>query len=370
MNSSAQSSDNGSFGDTATNAVRLGLLFLLMYWCFLIIAPFIHLVIWGAIIAVAVYPLHTKIAARLMNRHKLSATLLALLALAVLITPVVVLSGSMIDSVQIWSADIERGSFEVPPPADRVQEWPVIGEDVYSAWQLASENLTAAAETYAPQLEGLRNALAGAAAGAGSGILQMILSIVIAGVFLASADASVAGTRAVVNRLVGPRGPKLIALTEATVRSVAQGVLGVAIIQFILAGVGLMAAGVPAAGIWAFLVLMLAIIQLPPILILAPIILYVFSVADPLTATLFAIWSVLVSSSDVVLKPLLLGRGLDVPMLVILLGAIGGMILSGIVGLFVGAVVLVLGYELVEFWVTEGDSAAESPASTPPPEAA
>ncbi len=312
--------------------------------------------VWGAIIAVAVYPLHTKFAAKLGHRGKLSATLSALLALAVLMTPVVVLSGSMIDSVQSWSAD-------------SVQEWPIVGEEIYSAWQLASENLTAAA-TYAPQLEGLRNALTSVAAGAGSGILQMILSIIVAGIFLASADTSAAGTRAVVNRLVGSRGPKLIALSEATVRSVAQGVLGVAIIQSLLATVGLVAAGVPAAGLWTFLVLLLAIIQLPPILILGPIIVYVFSVADPLAATLFAIWSVLVSSSDIVLKPLLLGRGLDVPMLVILLGAIGGMILSGIVGLFAGAVVLVLGYELVEFWVTEGDSAADSAGPTPPPEAA
>ncbi len=369
MNSLTPSGDNGSFGNMATNAVRLGLLFLFLYWCFLIIAPFVPLVVWGAIIAVAVYPLHIKFAARLGNRHKLSATLLTLLALAILTTPVVMLAGSMIGTVQTWSADIERESLRVPPPADSVQEWPVIGEEVYSAWQLASESLAAAVERYAPQLEGLPNALASAAAGVGSGILHMILSIFVAGIFLASADASAAGTRAVVTRLVGPRGPKLIAVSEATVRSVAQGVLGVAIIQSLLAAVGLVAAGVPAAGLWVFLVLLLAIIQLPPLLILAPIIVYVFSVADPLTATLFAIWSVLASSSDVVSRPLLLGRGLDVPMLVILVGAIGGMILSGIIGLFVGAVILVLGYELVEFWVTDGDSAVESTASTPPPEA-
>ena len=370
MNSPVPSSDDGRFGETATIAIRLAILFLLLYFCFLIIAPFIPLVMWGAIMAVAIYPLHTKFAAKLGNRGKLSAALLALLALAVLVTPVVLVSGSVIESVQTWTADIESGSFRVPPPADSVQGWPFVGEDIYSAWQLASENLTAAAERYAPQLEGLRNALTSAVAGAGRGILQMILSIIVAGIFLASADASVAGTRAVVNRLVGPRGPKFLALSEATVRSVAQGVLGVAFIQFVLAAVGLVAAGVPAAGLWAFLVLLLAIIQLPPVLILGPIIVYVFSVADPLAATLFAIWSILVSSSDVVLKPLLLGRGLDVPMLVILLGAIGGMILAGIVGLFVGAVVLVLGYELVEFWATGNDSAVESNASTTPPEAA
>jgi len=361
MNSSMSSTGDQEFEKSATNAVRLGILFLLLYWCFLIIAPFVHLVVWGAILAVAVYPLHQKLAAKTGGRNKLSAVLLVLVGLAILITPVVMLSGSVIDGAQSWAEAAERGSFQVPPPNESVQDWPIIGEDLYSAWHLASENLTAAAERYAAQLEGLRNAVVSAAAGAGSGMVQMLLSIIIAGIFLVSAEASAAGTRAVVNRLAGPRGPKLIALSEATVRSVAQGVLGVAIIQTLLSTIGLVVAGVPAAALWAFLVLLLAIVQLPPILILAPIIVYVYSVADPVMATVFAVWSVLASSSDVVLKPLLLGRGLDVPMLVILLGAIGGMILSGIVGLFVGAVVLVLGYELIEFWI-KGDKAVENAA--------
>jgi predicted PurR-regulated permease PerM len=361
MNNSMSSAGDREFQKSATNAVRLGILFLLLYWCFLIIAPFIPLVLWGAIMAVAIYPLHQKLTAMTGGRNKLSAVLLVLTGLAVLITPVVMLSGSIVENVQGWAADIESGSLQVPPPNESVQDWPVIGEDVYSAWRLASENLTAAAERYAPQLEGLRDAMVSAAAGMGSGILHMILSLIIAGIFLASAEASAAGTRAVVNRLVGPRGPKLIALSEATVRSVAQGVLGVAIIQTLLSTIGLVVAGVPAAGVWAFLVLLVAIIQLPPILILAPIIVYVYSVADPVMATVFAVWSVLASSSDIVLKPLLLGRGLDVPMLVILIGAIGGMIYAGIVGLFVGAVILVLGYELLEFWIKD-DEAVEKAA--------
>ncbi len=162
----------------------------------------------------------------------------------------------------------------------------------------------------------------------------------------------------------------MLSISEKTVRSVALGVLGVAIIQSILAAIGLMVAGVPAAGLWTLLVLMLAIVQLPPILILGPIIIYVFSVMDPVGATIFAVYNVLISGSDAFLKPLLLGRGLDVPMLVILLGAIGGMLLSGIVGLFVGAVILVLGYELVEFWVKETTGSPSVPESTPPVEAA
>jgi predicted PurR-regulated permease PerM len=363
MNSPLSSNGEQNFEDTATNAIRLGILFMLLYWCFLIIAPFVHLVVWGAILAVAIFPVHTKLTLKFGGRKKTAAVLLVVLGLVVTIAPVVMLSGSMIDSAQGWAGDIQQGSFEIPPPSENVQDWPIIGEDVYSAWQLASRDLTAAAEKYSAQLEGLRSRLAAAAAGAGSGILQMLLSIIIGGIFLASAEACAGGTRAVVNRLVGSRGPKLISLSEATIRSVAQGVLGVAFIQCLLATVGLVLVGVPAAGLWAFLVLLLAIIQLPPILLLGPIAVYVFSVADPVTATIFAVYSFLVSSSDVVLKPLLLGRGLDVPMLVILLGAIGGMILSGIVGLFVGAVVLVLGYELVEYWVTE-DGEVETPSDS------
>jgi predicted PurR-regulated permease PerM len=161
------------------------------------------------------------------------------------------------------------------------------------------------------------------------------------------------------SRLTGERGEEFAMLATKTVRSVAQGVLGVALIQCLLAGVGLLAAGVPGAGLWALLVLLLAIVQLPPILILAPIIVYVFSVSSTTVAVIFMIWSIAVSMSDAFLKPLLLGRGVQVPMLIILVGAIGGMIHSGIIGLFVGAVVLALGYELFKAWLQEGQQTTE-----------
>ena len=136
-----------------------------------------------------------------------------------------------------------------------------------------------------------------------------------------------------------------------TIRSVAKGVLGVAVIQSLLSAVGLVAIGVPAPGIWAGVILLLAIMQLPPLLVLGPIAVWVFSVADATPATIFAIYAFFVSISDSFLKPLFLGRGMDIPMLVILVGAIGGMMTSGIVGLFVGAVVLAVGYKLLISWM-------------------
>ena len=142
-------------------------------------------------------------------------------------------------------------------------------------------------------------------------------------------------------------------LSKATIRSVAQGVLGVAIIQSVLSALGMMVMGVPAWGVWTLLILMLAIAQLPPILILGFVSAYVFSVAETTPAVIFLIYCLIVSSSDAFLKPLFLGRGMEIPMLVILLGAIGGMLMSGIIGLFVGAIILALGYQLFMAWLNK-----------------
>ena len=228
------------------------------------------------------------------------------------------------------------------------------GEKLYTAWNLASTNLSAALSNYKDQLTEVAKWVLGAAAGAGAVLLQFIVSIIIAGVLLVYAKS---GTDAVVKvsaRLMGgQRGEGFADMAGATIRSVAQGVLGVAVIQAVLAVIGLLVLGVPYAGIWTLLVLLLAIVQLPTIIFLGPIIAYVFTITGTLPAVLFMVWSLLVGVSDSFLKPLLLGRGLDVPMPVILLGAIGGMILSGIIGLLVGAVVLAVGHKLFLLWLNE-----------------
>ena len=166
-------------------------------------------------------------------------------------------------------------------------------------------------------------------------------------------------TRLIGIRLTGDRGEEFVDLAGAVIRSVAQGVLGIALIQSVLAGLGLVLVGVPGAGLWALIVLFLAVIQLPPLLILGPIMIYVFSTADTTVAVIFMIWGILVSISDSFLKPLLLGRGLKTPMLVILLGAIGGMIMYEIIGLFVGTVVLSLSHELFLVWLDDEHKQAE-----------
>jgi predicted PurR-regulated permease PerM len=147
----------------------------------------------------------------------------------------------------------------------------------------------------------------------------------------------------------------LLSLSEKTVRSVAVGVIGIAFIQAVLAGIGMLIAGVPAAGLLAIITLVLGIAQLPPLLVLIPVTIYLFSGDSIGIAIFFLAWSIMVAASDLVLKPLLLGRGVDAPMMVILLGAIGGMLVFGIVGLFIGAVVLAVAYKLLQAWIEMDD---------------
>ena len=335
-------------------AIRIGLVFLLAAWCFLIVEPFIVPILWGMIIAVASYPLYGWMRNKLGGRGKLAAAVFTLLALALLITPTVMLVDTIAETTQHLSKDLQGGTLSIPPPPASVAGWPIIGEELSAFWSSASENLGATLTSIAPHLKEAAGVLLATAAGAGVGVLQFVISIIIAGVILSNAEASTGFLTALAKRLIGDQGEALTTLASKTVRSVAQGVLGVALIQSLLAGVGLLAADVPGAGLWALLVLLLAIVQLPPILILAPIILYVFSASSTTVAVIFLIWSVLVSMSDAFLKPLLLGRGVEVPVLVILVGAIGGMMYSGIIGLFVGAVILALGYELFKAWLREG----------------
>jgi len=363
-NSSRSDEDKVFHARTLDAAIRISLLALLVLWCFQIVRPFIMPVLWGAIMAVAIYPLFEKAYTAFGGRQKLTATLITLLALAILIVPTVMLSGSMIESSKTLAADIEAGTLTVPPPSDKVKDWPLVGEKLHAAWSLASTNLEGALEKFKPQVEATGKWLLSAAAGVGGGVLMFVISIIIAGAFLVYGRSGSRAMESIAGRVMGKKGGKeFVDLAGATIRSVAQGVLGVALIQSILAGIGLLVMGVPYAGIWAVLVLLLAIIQLPPLLILGPIVVYVFSVAETVPAVIFMVWSMVVSVSDGFLKPLFLGRGMDIPMLVILLGAIGGMMLSGIIGLFVGAVVLAVGYTLFMAWLEQEQQGAEEQVS-------
>lgn len=346
--------------------VQIAAVVILAVWCLRILAPFISIILWGMIIAVALYPVHMSLTGKLGGQEKLSATLFVLLGLAILLVPTFVLTESSVVALKNVGGQLKSGTVSISPPDESVAEWPLIGEQVHSIWSAAADNLEETLNRYEDQLRELGGRVVRFAGSMAIGILQFVASIIIAGVFLVGAEGGRRTSLTFASSLVGERGEVLTDLAVATIRSVAKGVLGVAIIQALLSAIGLAVAGIPAAGIWTFVVLMLAIMQLPPIIVLGPIAIWFFSVAEPVPATIFLVYSLIVSVSDGFLKPLLLGRGVEVPMLVILLGAIGGMIMSGIVGLFIGAIVLALGYEILMAWMdTDELNNPRQPAAEP-----
>lgn len=332
-------------------AIRLGVLALLLIWCFQILQPFILPVLWGIIIAVALHPIYYKLVNILGGRHNIAAVLITIVFLALLLAPTIMLTKLLVDNVVTLAHEVRSEQLAIPLPPDSVKEWPLVGEPVSRIWTLAATNIVEVLKLVQPQLKALGGWLLELAASTGIGMLMFVLAVVISGVMLAHSASSYQLVHGIARRLAGERGNALADLAENTIRSVTRGVLGVAVIQALLAGLGFMLAGVPGAGIWALLCLILATVQIGVGPIVIPTIIYVFATGDTVTAVVFLIWNVFIMVLDNILKPLLLGRGVDVPMLVIFMGAIGGLLLLGIVGLFLGAVVLALGYKLFQGWL-------------------
>ena len=334
------------YNQAINTTLRVGFILLLLVWSFEIVKPFIMPVLWGIIISVSIYPMYTKLVKLLGNRTKLTTIIITVLLLSVVLVPSFLFIDSAVSGVQNLSTKMETGNINIPMPQEKVKEWPVVGTTVYETWKLSSANFSDAIEKFKPQIKEFAPKLFSSAADFGTTILLFIISIIIAGALLPTAKASKKAAKSIFSTLLGKHGEGFVELSVGTIRSVVQGVLGVAVIQSVAGGLGIMLIGIPAAGLWAIIILLLAIMQLPPLLILLPLAIYGFNIADTTPAVIFLIWSILVSASDAFLKPLFLGRGVDVPMLAVLLGAIGGMMMSGIIGLFVGAVVLSITYKV------------------------
>jgi predicted PurR-regulated permease PerM len=356
MNQPEKTKPEKSYMEKAVDiAIRIGVLALLIAWCFQILRPFITIVIWGAIIAISFYPICKKLSDLLGNRIKLAASIMIVITLLLIILPSIKMVGSLVDGVTYLNDKVHSGEFKVPPPPESIDRWPVIGQTLKNTWSEASVNLMATLTRYAPQLKTISLKLLEFAMGTTMGLLQFTLSIIIAGILMANAKGGGNFIRELFVSLAGERGNDFADISNVTIRNVVKGILGVAIIQGLLAGAGFMVAGVPVAGVWAFLCVFLAIIQIGIAPVALPVIIYMFYRADTLTAGLLAVWLILVMLSDNFLKPILLGRGAPVPMLVIFLGSIGGFISMGFIGLFVGAVILSLGFKLFQAWL-ETDS--------------
>ena len=334
--------------------IRLAVLLFLLGWCFTILKPFVLILMWAAVIAIAIYPLYSTFIKMFRQRKTLASVVLTLLMLSILIIPSWLVTQSLFEEVSHLRDLYRQGDLLIPPPGESTANWPSVAQPILDFWKLASENLQSATMKYSTQLRAAGTWLLSTVAGIGTGILQFVVSIIIAGVLLAySASVGNAATKIFI-KLAGRNGENFARTTVITIRSVVKGILGVAVIQAAMAGLGFFIAGVPYAGVWTVACLFFAIIQVGAAPVAIPVMIYMFSYTDTLTAILLAIWLGITLISDNILKPLLLGRGAPAPMLVVFLGAIGGFISSGFLGLFLGAVILTLGYKLFESWLAEG----------------
>jgi predicted PurR-regulated permease PerM len=356
--------ENRSGDEIIQLAIRLGLLAFLLYWSFILVRPFIPILAWSVVLAVALYPPYNWLAEHLGGRPKLAAAIITGLGLAIVIGPATWLGLGLIESLRSFADQLGAGTLAIPSPSATVTDWPIVGPQLYSLWERASTNLETALREVAPHLKPLAGPVLAFAAGASAGTLKFIVSVVLAGFLFPYGPRLVAGTRRIQSRLL-QRNEDFVALAGLTIRTVSQGVIGVAILQSLLAGIGLKFAGLPYAGVLAFAVLLLGILQIGSAPVLLPVVIWIWATKDFALALLLTVYLVIVGLADNVLKPMLMGRGLNTPMLVIFIGVLGGTIAHGIVGLFVGPIILAVAWELMMAWIRDDQPDTDSPDAGP-----
>jgi predicted PurR-regulated permease PerM len=334
--------------------IRAGFIAILAALCYIVFAPFLTLMVWAVILAVSLYPLHQSLARRLGGRQGLAATIVVISVGVLITTPAAFLMNSFGSSLHGLVSAVQQNTLDVPPPREGIRDWPIVGERIYDFWSRAHSDLPGLVQSMQPKIGELARQSLAIVASIGVGLLQFLASFIVAGILMAYGEAGARGSRAIFARIIGSdRGEPFARLSTATIRAVAQGVIGIAFIQATLVGVVLLVAGVPWAGVLAAITLVLGIAQVPALIVTLPVIVYIWSSGHYGTgaAVTHTVALLVAGTADNVLKPLMLGRGVDAPMPVILLGALGGMAAAGILGMFVGATLLALGYQIFMSWV-------------------
>jgi predicted PurR-regulated permease PerM len=337
--------------------IKFGLIMGLGSFCFTVFSPFMNMMLWALILAVTLYPLHQRFAARLGGKQGRASTLLVMLGVLLIVAPTVAMLSSLGDSVSALVDKMDNNTLVIPAPSADIASIPLVGAKLHGIWSKASQDLPSLVNSYQPQLGDLAKQVVGMLASMGGGLLGFVVSFIVAGIMMAWGAAGAVSADRIAMRITDERkGLALTKLCTSTILAVAQGVIGVAFIQALLAGIVMSLAGIPAVGIFFILALILGIAQVPVILVTGPAIAYMWAAGDHGTVVniIYSVLLIVAGMADNVLKPLLLGRGVDAPMPVVLLGALGGMATSGILGMFIGATLLSIGYRIFMAWVNEG----------------
>ena len=340
------------FGEEVVQLViRLGLLAALIVWTLILIRPFISILAWSVVLAVALNPAFQRLAKALGGRPKFAAAILTLVILGILIGPATWIGLGAVEGIQEFAGQLAAGQLTIPSPPAVIKTWPLIGSPLYELWDQASTNLRPVVQQIAPHMKTFATMLLSLAGDAGLGTIKFLLSVVVAGVIFPYGSQLVAAGRSFLWQIVPEQSEHFLELAGATIRAVSQGVIGVAILQALLAGAGFKLAGIPSAGVLAFLVLLLSIVQIGATVVILPVIIWIWTDKDVTVALLLTLFLGGVAIVDNILKPLVMGRGLTTPTLVIFVGVIGGTLAHGLVGLFIGPIILSVAWELAAAWL-------------------
>lgn len=332
-----------------------------------ILKPFLGAAIWATMIVVSTWPFMLRVQRWLWNRRGLAVTAMTLGLVLVLVLPLTLVVAAVIEnSAQLaaWAGSLP--SIHLPPPPEFLERVPVIGAQAARTWeQLAAAGVSELAQKAAPYAGRIAEWFAGKIGGVGLILVQFVLTVVIAAIMYAAGESAARELLQFGRRLAGERGDNAIRLAGRAIRGVALGIVLTALAQSALGGIGLAVAGVPFPALLAGVMFLLCIAQLGPALVLVPAVVWLYWNGDSVWGTVLAVVTVVVIALDNVLRPILIRKGADLPLLLIFVGVIGGLIAFGLVGVFVGPVVLAVTYTLLQAWVKEQPEAAASPADGP-----
>lgn len=337
------------------NTLAVLFVFGLIAATFWILRPFLGAVIWATMIVVTTWPLFRRIEVRVGGRRSIAVALMTLAMILVFVLPFWVAVSTIADyarNVDDWPETLAK--LKLPPPPEFVDSLPFVGHAIAEPWRAAAElppaGLAAKVRPYAGTIA---KYLAAQAGSIGMLLLEFLMTIIISVVIYSNGEAAADKVMRFGRRLAGERGEHSVRLAAQAIRGVALGVVVTALVQSVLGGIGLAVAGVPLAGILTAVMLMFCLAQLGPTLVMLPACIYLYWAGDHVWATVLLVWTVFVGTLDNFLRPYLIKKGADLPLLLIFAGVIGGLLTMGMIGLFVGPVVLAVVYMLFEGWIAE-----------------
>ncbi len=332
-------------------ALGLGILALLLVGCLLVLLPFLSSLLWAVVLCASLWPFYRRVLAMVRQRRTIAALIMTLAITLALLAPFVIVGFTLADNVKALSTAVRQWLDAGPPAAPQwLARIPMIGAQATEYWNNVASDTARLGADLKGGIEPVAQWLLGAGFKMGRGILQLALSVFIAFFLFRDGASAVEGLRKGAQRIAGERGHRMLQLALDTIRSVVYGILGTALVQGALAGVGFFIAGVPGATLLALLTFFLSVMPVGPPLVWIPASIWLYHQGHTGWAIFMFIWGIGVSSVDNVVKPWLISRGSALPFLLIFFGVIGGALAFGFIGVFLGPTMLAVGYRLLQEW--------------------